>query len=158
MISPSTILGLGAPFTVLCLHILVYRIFPALKNFPRQKLAVIVILVTTVITIGQATYLGMPLDQIIHAGLLSLMLGYSYFHFFNMSETARRIRILVAYVAKIPHKDSGYDAGKIYGNRMVRLREHNMIYETDGKLMVRNGPMVWASYLIMFWRKLFYPS
>ena len=159
MVLPSTLLGLCAPLIAVLVHVLIYRAFPRLKNFPRQKLAILVILFTALINTSAGFGLQLPPGQIVHAGLLSLMLGYSYFHFFNMSETARRIRILVEYVAKIPPKESGgYDAGKIYGNRLVRLREHNMITEsTDGKLRVGHGPMLWASYLIMFWRKLFYP-
>lgn len=156
MISPSTLLGLAAPFTALMVHALLYRLVPPLKNFPRQKLAVLVILITALVTAGEAIFIDLIFEEILHAVILSLMLGYSYFHFFNMSETARRIRILVEYVANIPSTGGGYDAAKIYGNRIQRLREHGMIKEENGKLFVKHGPMLWASYLILGWRKLFF--
>jgi len=153
---PSTLLGLGAPFTAVLVHSLAYRLVPQFKKFPAQKLAALIILFTVLITLGEAYYLGLGKKQMFHAGMLSLLLGYSYFHFFNMSETARRIRILVEYVAKIPPAQNTYDAEKIYGNRMARLREHGMLVESNGKLFVKHGPMLWASYIIMGWRKLFY--
>lgn len=153
---PSTLLGLSAPLAAVVVHILIYRLWPQAKSFPRQKLAVLVIALTSGLIALAAWLLSLPIEQVGHATCLALMLGYSYFHFFNMSETARRIRILVEYVAHLPSRQGPYDANKIYLNRIQRMREHNMIVEQNGKLMVKPSPMLWASYLILGWRKLFY--
>ena len=157
MIYPSTVLGLGAPFIALMIHALAYRLIPPLKNFPRQRLALLVILAATLLTATEAYYLQVKRKEMVHACVLSLMLGYSYFHFFNMSETARRIRILVEYVAKVSGRGAAYDGGQIYRNRLIRLGETNLIFEQGGKLHTKNSPLLWASYVIVYWRRLFYP-
>jgi hypothetical protein len=154
----STWIGLSTPLTALVLHILVYRLIPKFKNFPRQKLAVLVILGATAFSTAYAAYLQLGADQIFHTAILSLMFGYSYFHFFNMSETARRIRILVEYVAGIQSSGSSYNQDKILGNRITRMFDHGLITESGGKLHAKNGPLLWASYLIIFWRKLFFKN
>lgn len=154
----STWIGLCSPFTALGLHILVYRTIPGSKKFPRQKLAVLVIGGSIAISVGTAVYLGLGLDQTVNAAILSLMFGYSYFHFFNMSETARRIRILVEYVAGIPASHSGYDKDKIFGNRITRMHETGLIVEENGRLHAKNGPVLWAAYVILAWRKMFFPN
>lgn len=155
---PSTWIGLCAPFTALILHILVYRLIPAAKKLPRQKLAVLVIGGALAFSVGLAIYLRLDWGQVLNAGLLSTMFGYSYFHFFNMSETARRIRILVEYVAGIPSSSSGYDKDKIFGNRITRMGETGLIIESDGKLQAQNGPILWAAYVILTWRRMFFPN
>jgi hypothetical protein len=155
---PSTWIGLCAPLTAFVLHILAYRLIPAVKNFPRQKLAVLVIGGAVAFSVALAYYLDLGTEQILNAGILSIMFGYSYFHFFNMSETARRIRILVEYVAGIRASSSGYDKDKIFGNRITRMGETGLIKETDGKLQAQNGPILWAAYVILTWRKMFFPN
>lgn len=155
---PSTWIGICAPFTALAVHILVYRLIPASKKLPRQKLAVLVIGGTIAFSIGLSLYLGLTWDQTLNAGLLSIMFGMSYFHFFNMSETARRIRILVEYVAGIPSSASGYDKDKIFGNRITRMHETGLIAEENGTLKAKNGPVLWAAYIILAWRKMFFPN
>lgn len=154
----STLLGLCTPLFALILHILVYRLFPKLIPYPRQKLALLVILGAVLLSVLGAITLHLGPDHIIHTFVLGLMLGYSYFHFFNMSETARRIRILVEYVAKIPpHQTQDYDTDTIFANRITRMHEHGLIDEAQaGRLTAHSGPMLWASHLILFWRRLFF--
>lgn len=71
-------------------------------------------------------------------------LGYSYFHIFNMSETARRIRILYEIYTSKQLKASDiaslYNANDMLNNRLERLLSIKQIklvedrYFLDGKL------------------------
>lgn len=121
----------------------------------KQKLTVLVILLSvlslTMLQIHSAA-------DAFHTAILSLLFGYTYFHWFNMSETARRISILVRYV------DSGelkagpsYDVTQIFSQRIERLREVGTLYQKGDGLFVKKGPLLIATRLILFWRSLFYP-
>jgi hypothetical protein len=74
----------------------------------------------------------MPVDTIIYSAL-----GYCYFHFINMGETARRIRILLELsVAKegltLAELLERYNAGEIIDKRLARL-------VNSGQIILKNG-------------------
>lgn len=70
-------------------------------------------------------------------------LGYCYFHFINLNETARRIRILT----ELFYSENGlsqqevlgvYNAEEIIGRRIKRLVDHGQVIEKNGKYFIGN--------------------
>jgi hypothetical protein len=70
-------------------------------------------------------------------------LGYCYFHFVNLCETARRIRI----VTELFYSKSGlleqeileaYNANEIIGRRISRLLGHGQVIEENGRYRIGN--------------------
>ena len=82
---------------------------------------------------------------------------YYNFHWFNMSETARRIRILVGHVSGLPSTQK-YEPKQIFTQRIDRLLEFGTITRRADMLVLKRGPLVWATRVIFFWRKIFYPE
>lgn len=80
-------------------------------------------------------------------------LGYCYFHFVNLSETARRIRIM----REIYDSDTGltgdeilkrYNAKEIIDKRLIRLFDNSQVIEKDGKLYIGKPALLLISKLI----------
>jgi len=86
------------------------------------------------------------------------LIGYTYFHFFNMSETARRIRILYEIHSAgslAPRQlEQLYRYTDITGARLKRLlalkqvKKEGDMYMLDGKLLFFVAVLVWR------WRKI----
>lgn len=83
------------------------------------------------------------------------MLSYGYFHFVNLSESARRIRLL----REIEEAGSGlteaqilgrYNADEILNRRMKRLLSTGQIKERDGRLFIANPVMLISARIVLF--------
>jgi len=160
MLIISSLIGLAAPATCFALHILAYRSWPATHKMQRQKLTVVVVLVSTALATLTAGLVTMDLSEALNAAVVSTLFGFTYFHWFNMSETARRIRLLVRYVAlgSTPEGEDIYNPELILNNRLQRLTETSTIKLEYGKYILQRGPLLWATRVILFWRSLFYVS
>ncbi|MBF0481349.1 MAG: hypothetical protein HQK81_08540 [Desulfovibrionaceae bacterium] len=89
---------------------------------------------------------------------IAAALGYCYFHFVNLSETARRIRILRELCASprgLTREEllAGYNARDMVEKRFDRLLRNGQIALVDGKYVVRPG-MIAAITKIMHLLKL----
>jgi hypothetical protein len=144
----ENVLGLLSPVICFVLHVLVYRLIPVAHRISRQKLTVFIVLAVTI---------GLGASVSLHTGFVSLLFGYVYFHWFNMSETARRIRILVTHVSGAAD-GTVYDPKVIFHQRIERLLEFGTLSRRGEMLVLHHGPLVWATRVIMLWRKLFYPE
>lgn len=84
--------------------------------------------------------------------------AYTYFHFFNMSETARRIKIIYeVYRAgrMTPSEfEAMYSTTDIVGARLKRLLETKQIKFMDGYYSVDGKLLLWAAIFIYMWRKI----
>ncbi|PIQ99599.1 MAG: hypothetical protein COV66_10620 [Nitrospinae bacterium CG11_big_fil_rev_8_21_14_0_20_45_15] len=83
-------------------------------------------------------------------GVIYMALSYCYFHFINMGETARRIRIL----RELNDSDNGltmdeilkrYNANDMIRMRMDRLLNNGQVYEKEGRYYIGNPLMLWIS-------------
>ncbi len=98
-------------------------------------------------------------EAVLHGELVPLMivnlliysaLGYCYFHFINLGETARRIRIL-RELAEVPEgltlKEilDRYNARQIVTMRIHRLLHNHQIIEQDGRYYIGNPVMFWIA-------------
>jgi hypothetical protein len=87
----------------------------------------------------------------------SLLYGYSYFHIFNMSNTARRIHILILkYRNPKATLSEQYKTDTLIGLRIERLRSIGILYGTEEKLCIRGGVPLAIAYGMRYFRKLFY--
>lgn len=157
----GTLMALVAIPLFLVLHIGAYRLVPATRKMSRQKLVVVVVLLAAVAVTGFTFAKTIDPFQSAHTFLLTGLFGMIYFHWFNMSETARRIRILVRYVAfqEAPAVETSEQSSqRIFANRIVRMREMNTIRQVNGKFVLQPGPLLYAARLILFWRSLFFPQ
>jgi hypothetical protein len=82
-------------------------------------------------------------------------LGYCYFHFVNLSETARRIRI----ISELENAKAGlsaqeilerYNAQEIIEKRLGRLLKSNQVICTNGRYYVGKPFMLFASKVVVF--------
>lgn len=90
-----------------------------------------------------------------------LLFAYVYFHLFNMSETARRIRILAQ---SSPHgrieKDeleehySGRQMLTIRLERLVSLKELRL---TEGRYTIRRGWLLFPATVVFTFRRILFP-
>ncbi|MFH1492410.1 MAG: hypothetical protein ABIE81_03615 [Candidatus Omnitrophota bacterium] len=81
-------------------------------------------------------------------------LGYCYFHFINLGETARRIRILrELYEAgdglKLGELLNRYSAKEIFQKRTNRLINSGQIIFKDGKYYIGKPTVLWISKIII---------
>ena len=156
----SSWFGVFTPLTCLILHIFCARTSCRGQLGP-QKLTLMVTIVSAALHSTLVSFHSGNAVDGAYTGVLSLLYGYIYFHWFNMSETARRIRILVRYVAYGERPDNGnseYSARTIFHNRIERLTATGTIRESNGSMVLTPGPMLVATRVILFWRRIFYPD
>jgi len=84
-------------------------------------------------------------------------IAYAYFQFFNMSETARRIKI-VTRIYKNPDIKV-YELKKVYNpelqilKRIERLKEMSQITLKENRYYIKNRFFLIPAIIINFWRK-----
>jgi len=104
----------------------------------------------------------------LYALVVYVLLAYTYFHLFNMSETARRIRILreIYAAGRLSAEEIAgrYSAEAIFANRIERLLATGQIKEVggeggeggkDGRRYVLSGRLLYtAALLLAFWGRV----
>lgn len=86
------------------------------------------------------------------------VLGYCYFHFINLGETGRRIRIvrelLSADGLTLEELLRRYNTSDMIEIRLTRLLNSGQIAERNGKLFINNQFLVKASQIMIFMKKI----
>lgn len=87
------------------------------------------------------------------------MLGYCYFHFINLGETARRIRLLrelheAGGALDLESLLSRYNASQMVEIRLQRLLGTGQIVERDGRYFIGKPLMLWISQAIVLTKRL----
>jgi hypothetical protein len=111
---------------------------------------------------GISSWLSMPTRDILAEFVTNLLiymaLGYCYFHFINLGETARRIRI----VREIYEARAGlsrdellerYQAQQIVDLRLRRLLHNQQILERDGRYYIGSPVMLGMAKSITFLKR-----
>ncbi len=98
-------------------------------------------------------------DSLIYGFIVYNSLGYSYFHFFNMSETARRVRILIEVRLRksVSFEDitENYNCDLMISNRLKRLvglgqiKLHNNKYFVCGRLLLAGAVLMYSARKIL---------
>lgn len=87
--------------------------------------------------------------------------AYAYFHFFNMSETARRIRMLLQIrragpaglrVQELERQYSQKDMIETRLDRLVRMNQLSLA--PNGRYRVAGNTLLWAGRIMGLWRRL----
>lgn len=158
------LLLLATPILIFGIHILLSRF---LKKSPPQIVAIFSIILAQFIflfllwwfifRIGELTKTEM-ISSLFYSFIALCSSGYIYFHVFNTSETARRIRILheISDFGSLscPEIRELYDHDDIIDVRLKRLLDLKQL-TTDGKHYYLSGHVLyWAARAISIWRNI----
>lgn len=147
---------------LLLVHAIAARAMPGPSG---QKAALVAILLGNLPYVGAAIWFLQPMQFSLLAQLLVFLLvvyqgfGYAYFHFYNMSETARRIRLLVLiYQGRLSSTEDAsesYKPQEMVANRLVRLVElGQLVQDESGRYHIQGGLLLFAARLIAAYRRL----
>lgn len=153
---------LGSPLIILAVHAVLAR---TCKLTPPQSTAVRAIAAGCA-PVGVVLYFSVFRDlmegeillAVVYCSIVYISFGYSYFHLFNMSETARRIRIL--YEIGIAGGLSCHEIGRRYRSsdiialRLDRLSATGKLTFREGHYYVNSKLLYCAAVLINVWRKI----
>lgn len=157
------IILLSSPLVVLAIHMILARIFHnqlpqivAVKSILLGYLPIAVLLwkfsfyeISTVLEI---------LSSIFYCFIVYTAFAYTYFHFFNMSETARRIRILheIYKAGSLSSKDimDLYRTSDIIDVRLKRLAAAKQLKYIDGYYYIHKKMLYFAALFIALWRNI----
>jgi hypothetical protein len=165
--------SLSGPAVMVFTHVMLHRTI--LRNLdPNKRIGILVkILIRINLLWGilaLVAFWSAPVPErlgaVAYAIVVSGGIAFCYFNFFMMSETARRIRILVdVYVAERTEYEAmgynhkareEYNAAAMIDVRIARLLAAHAIQEKDGKLFATSSPMLFASRLVHFWSQLLF--
>jgi len=99
--------------------------------------------------------------MLVFAFLVFNGIAYAYFHIFNMSETARRIRMLLQIrragptglrVRELEHQYSQQDMIEARLDRLVLMKQLSL--GSDGRYRVAGNTLLWAGRIMGLWRRL----
>jgi len=117
------------------------------------------VIIGTACLINSGLPTGCPkgrISFILYGCIVYASLALMYFHIFNMSETARRIRILYEiYLVGKANKDKvreRYGASKMIKIRMGRLVDSGQVACRNGRFFIRNRLLYLAARIVMAWR------
>ena len=154
---------LGVFFT----HLLGYRFFsehakksPQIFLFKLSLIWFLILLVLLAEALWNSTF-STILSAFLYCMIVYFCLIYTYFHFFNMSETARRIRILIHLLRQNMSSEQLY---KLYGPkemiqvRLLRLCEMGWLKQTSDGLVINNKLALKVAQLFNILHSLFSAS
>jgi hypothetical protein len=154
----------SSPFFFLAIHIFFSR---RVKSLSPQIVAclailfsqaVLAILIKAFVLQNQLLTHGELVSLWVYSATVLLSFGYAYFHFFNTSETARRIRILHEIqdhgTLTEPDIRKLYDGGDIINVRLHRLLELKQLSCKGGRYYLKGRQLYCSAVAIAFWREL----
>lgn len=96
------------------------------------------------------------LSDNIYFFILVILSFYIYFHVFNMSDTARRIKLLIDIAQGFPDASKGHPYCTLnpIQIRIERLKLTSQIYEKDGCLFIKNRVILTLSKIVALFRSL----
>lgn len=145
------------------IHILSFRfrMLPQLKSIICGFISGIISVVIFTFLFCQQVNELVFLPQLLLNELSYIFLGYCYFHFVNLGETARRIRI----IREISESENSrlseteilsiYNAKKMVQVRLKRLRNNGQILEKDEKYYLNGSPAMKIIAVIILSLKVF---
>lgn len=97
-------------------------------------------------------------NSALYALLAYALLAYSYFHLFNMGETARRVRILIELREhgniSVEELKSFYDAVAILDRRIERLVALGQVRLEGGRIVLSSRRLYWAAVVMNWWGRI----
>jgi len=169
MLEGLVILSLVLTFLM---HVFLVRICGFFKQASFRQGGVITGLLIGFIPLGLLFYFWIinlkikPYSAILWSGLYLFLIyslfSYVYFHFFNMSETARRVRILVEIRKKGTFKKDeilqNYPCCDIVSNRLNRLVALGELRLSEDRYLIGRGMFIFPAKALFYFRKVLYPQ
>ena len=151
------------PAVVFLIHCIACRL-PFFRGVPTQLVAARCCAITTlIVSVGSITWswpIAMSrISLILFCTLVSSGLCHIYFHVFNMSETARRIRILIS-VSMGRNVNAGQDRFaqlQMIRRRIERLVSAGAIEKIDGLYRARRSMLMMAAILMSRYERMIFP-
>lgn len=139
-------------------HAIVNRfVAPGPRQQSPQRVAILVSLGSAAACTALATWWG-GIVCLPFAAVVSVCIAYCYFHLFNMSETARRIRILTSCYLGKPIDEHHYSLEAMIDVRIERLIMVDSL-RIDGEChRPVSGPLLAAAAVLDWWRGLLFPG
>ncbi len=147
---------LATPLVCVAVHAVLAR---ALRRLAPQPVAMLAAVAGALVDAALALAPGSrDPSAAAYALLVALGLGYTYFHFFNMSETARRIRILrtIHRAGTLAPADleALYRTPDIVRIRLERLVALGQIRAVDGRWVLAKRTLYLAARAVFWWRAM----
>jgi len=145
-------------------QVLLYRLIPKtglLKSIFICFIFVLILLIgTEILFAGSHPLDSNALSIIVSNIIIYFTLGYCYFHFINLGETARRIRILRELYSATDGLSteevlSRYNAREIVNKRISRLLHSGQVIEKDGKYYIGQPILLVMAKIIVLLKLLF---
>lgn len=127
------------------------------QSVPRQRLTIQCAVVTSGLL---SLFICTNVQSFIFSLTITLGLGHVYFHVFNMSETARRIRILISLVQGLPTSklEGAYSSDGIIKVRLERLRSMGQISEVNGVYQTNPSLLLKIARAMKTFERLLFPN
>ena len=155
----SLLFLLLSPLILMVFHIIFVKLNKKFfkSKISNQNTAIFCELILNIPIIFIFYSLNKSFSAIAYAFLVYNSLGYAYFHFFNMSETARRIKILLEIkknkTLKIENLTQNYKSDFMVKTRLQRLLELNQIKKINEKYFIKGKILLFATLMIRFLKK-----
>lgn len=156
----SLLFLLFSPLILMIFHIIFVRLNKNIFKFKisNQNTAIFCELILNFPVIYIFYLLNKNFSSIIYAFLVYNSLGYAYFHVFNMSETARRIKILFEIKKNkslsVENLTQDYQSDFMVKTRLQRLIELNQIKQINGKYFIKCKILLFAAIMVNFLKKI----
>ena len=155
----TLIILIFSPLLLMFLHMAAVRVIKMLNvNISNQRSLILTEVLFNFPLLVIIYLINKTLVSLIYGFIVYNSLGYSYFHFFNMSETARRIRILmeIRREKSVSSKAvmENYNCDLVISNRLKRLVELRQIKLQDNKYVLCGKLLLACAVLIFLMRKL----
>lgn len=157
-----------SPVLVLIVHSIISRLItPRKPEISRQLICIVCSLIGN-IPMAILLWYGALIDltnspnelvsAAIYAAIVYNALGYCYFHLFNMSETARRVRVLseINSAGKLTTQEimSIYDIGDMFDVRINRLLSMKQISQIGDRYVLRRHLLFYTAKIVSLWAHL----
>ncbi|MBF0315052.1 MAG: hypothetical protein HQK52_16635 [Oligoflexia bacterium] len=144
------LIALFAFGAVICIHVLFVRLLIKAKaSFSPQiwlLYSLCIVNVISVVIVSRS-------DLLYHLLVLNA-LTYSYFHLFNMSDTARRIKLLILIHRGKNITNDNYSIESMIEVRLQRLHKMRQIYQDADSYYLRSYFLLGISFLFEGWKKI----
>jgi hypothetical protein len=160
------VLLLSTPLVTLLLHCLACRL-PFTRSAPIQVVAarccaITAIAISTGVIIWSWPVAPHPTSLVLFTFLVSAGSSHVYFHIFNMSETARRIRILVLASTKrdvdVKLGQDRFTQLQMIRRRITRLVSAGIIFQVDGKYHARRTLLMTIAVMMSRYERFLFPQ
>jgi hypothetical protein len=156
-----------SPLSIFILHMAATRVFMRYKfDMPNQVILIICSFVghipmAAAIWMVYLRYLTTPVElvwTVIYSLIVYNILAYCYFHIFNMSDTARRIRILYEIYNSKRLKESDlaslYSANNMLDSRLERFLSMKQIKFSDGRYLLNRKFLYYVAKIVAGWGRI----